>query len=455
MVITDSLPSVRSIRTLIRRFERRHAPATGRAATLVLGALGLYVGAGLLWWLFTLPPTVLTASSVLVTGQRWTSTWGWAVAAAAVAAGAAAGRAVGPVTISAELGFWVSSTLLDRGALVRSRVVVVLGCGALVGALAGRIAAFAAELTVWFAFTVLTTLTGVVVVALCVLVQCRLLAPGPVTILSRICALGSVAAVCTATAGVDVALPTRWWPVAAVGALAATLAAVAVRWCHRIAAAELAAGADTTVAVSASATALDISVLLGALEHTSWRRIGRRRTRSLAGGLSWALIRSDVLRHLRRPVSLLLAFCAIGAVGVAPMVTTPPAVAVLYLTAVVVVAMIFSAGLRDVLRDRDFGAVLGVDDRRLQWPLTVVPGIAAVLAAISMTLLTGGTVTTLAIGLVGGCAAAYRVRTRPSISYDGLILETAVGQIPVDLLRQWLRGPDVLLAAAWLAALFS
>lgn len=58
-------------------------------------------------------------------------------------------------------------------------------------------------------------------------------------------------------------------------------------------------------------------------------------------------------------------------------------------------------------------------------------------------------------GLVGGCAAAYRVRTRPAISYDGLILETAVGQIPVDLLRQWLRGPDVLLVAAWLAALFS
>ncbi|MCD2115032.1 hypothetical protein LQ384_28565 [Rhodococcus rhodochrous] len=137
------------------------------------------------------------------------------------------------------------------------------------------------------------------------------------------------------------------------------------------------------------------------------------------------------------------------------MVTTPSAVAVLYLAAVVVVAMIFSAGLRDVLRDRDFGAVLGVDDRRIRWPLTVVPGVAAVLAAISMTLLTGGTVTTLAIGLVGGCAGACRVRTRPSISYDGLILETAVGQIPVDLLRQWLRGPDVLLAAAWLAALFS
>ncbi len=85
------------------------------------------------------------------------------------------------------------------------------------------------------------------------------------------------------------------------------------------------------------------------------------------------------------------------------MVTTPSAVAVLYLAAVVVVAMIFSAGgLRDVLRDRDFGAVLGVDDRRIRWPLTVVPGVAAVLAAISMTLLTGGTVTTLAIGLVGG-----------------------------------------------------
>lgn len=55
MVMTRSAVSVRSIRMLIRDFERQHTPVGGRAATFVLGTLGLYVGAGLLWWLLPRP----------------------------------------------------------------------------------------------------------------------------------------------------------------------------------------------------------------------------------------------------------------------------------------------------------------------------------------------------------------------------------------------------------------
>ena len=53
----------------------------------------------------------------------------------------------------------------------------------------------------------------------------------------------------------------------------------------------------------------------------------------------------------------------------------------------------------------------------------------------------------------GAFIAAYRIRTRPRTGYDGLLLETAVGQVPVDLIRQWLRGPDVLVAAGLVLAL--
>ncbi|QTJ64324.1 hypothetical protein HYG77_00985 [Rhodococcus sp. ZPP] len=45
-----------------------------------------------------------------------------------------------------------------------------------------------------------------------------------------------------------------------------------------------------------------------------------------------------------------------------------------------------------------------------------------------------------------GAAAAYWLRTRPARWNDGLILETGYGHVPVDLLRQLLRGPDILLA---------
>ncbi|NLU63707.1 ABC transporter permease [Rhodococcus sp. HNM0563] len=453
--MTRSAVSVRSIRMLIRDFERQHTPVGGRAATFVLGTLGLYVGAGLLWWLFTLPPTVLTPLNVWVTGQPWTSTWGWAVTAAAAAVGLAFVRAIGPVSTSAEFGFWLVAAPLDRGALLRRRVALALGCGAVVGALVGRIAAFAAALTTWVPFAVLMAAVGCSVVALSVLTQCRILPLRIVTDLIRVALLGSVAAVVAAIAGVNVPMPMNWWLVTAVGATAVAVGACAVACCGRIGAADLTAGAGTTAAVSASVTALDPSVLLGMLEQKAWQRIGRRRTRPIRGGLSRALIESDLLRHRRRPVSLLLACSVVGIVAVAPMAVTPPAVAVLQLAAVFVVTMLFSAGLRDILRERDFGALLGSADRQILLPLTVVPSVAATLVAVSTTFLSGGTAATLVIGLAGGCGAAYRVRTRPSIRYDGLILETAVGQIPVDLVRQWLRGPEVLLVAAWLTALLS
>ncbi|MFZ2528733.1 MAG: DUF6297 family protein [Rhodococcus sp. (in: high G+C Gram-positive bacteria)] len=454
MVLIDNVLSARSVRSLVRRFERRHAPTTGRTATFVLAMLGLYVGTGVLWWLFTLPPTVLTTSDAVAAAQPWTPTWGWVVVATAAAAGIALARAVGPVTTSAEFGFWLVSTPLDRGALLRRRVVITLGCGALVGTLVGRIAAFAAELAVWVPFTALIAPVGVGVVTLSILAQCRMLASRSVTGLIWVCLAGSVAAAVAAIAGVSIPLPTDWWPVAAVAMTVMAGMLVAARSCSRIGAADLTAGADTAVALSASATALDPSVLLGALEQKAWRRVGRRRTHRLPGGLVSALIRSDLLRYRRRPISLLLACCAVGVAAVAAVAAPPPAVAVLQLAAVFVVAMIFSAGLRDVCRDRDFGVLLGVIDRQIRLPLTVVPGVAALLAAVSLSLLTGG-VATPVIALIGACGGAYRVRTRSSIRYDGLILETALGQIPVDLLRQWLRGPDVLVAAAWLSALLN
>ena len=44
-------------------------------------------------------------------------------------------------------------------------------------------------------------------------------------------------------------------------------------------------------------------------------------------------------------------------------------------------------------------------------------------------------------GVVG---AIYRAATRPQLAYGGAIVDTPLGMIPVDLLHQLFRGPDVL-----------
>ena len=57
------------------------------------------------------------------------------------------------------------------------------------------------------------------------------------------------------------------------------------------------------------------------------------------------------------------------------------------------------------------------------------------------------------LGSAGVLAAVYRTATRKPILYDGGLAHTPMGPIPVTLLRQVLRGPD-LVALLVLVGLF-
>jgi hypothetical protein len=48
--------------------------------------------------------------------------------------------------------------------------------------------------------------------------------------------------------------------------------------------------------------------------------------------------------------------------------------------------------------------------------------------------------------LAGGLRAVYRTASRPPMRYGGAGLDTPFGLIPVDLLAQVMRGPDVVAA---------
>ncbi len=46
--------------------------------------------------------------------------------------------------------------------------------------------------------------------------------------------------------------------------------------------------------------------------------------------------------------------------------------------------------------------------------------------------------------VVGVAAAVYRTSTRGPMIYGGSVAESPMGSMPVDLIRQVVRGPDVL-----------
>lgn len=454
MELTGTVPGARDLRALRHAFERRRAPLVDRPALAVLVVLGLYVGGGLAWWLFSLPATTFACGDPIVRDSGCTSAWGWAVVAIAVAAGTASTRAAGPVTCGTETEFWLLSTPVDRGAALRPRVAALLICGAIAGALAGRFATFVTTPEGRVAFTCLAAALGVGAVALPMLVQCRVLVPAVVRVVVGLCLVAVPGVVTVAAVGVAVPPPGPLFVVGAWIAVAAP-AVSALRRCDRIAAPEWRVGSDTAVGVSASFTALDPSLLTGVVERKAWLRIGSRRSRALPRRRIAALVRSDLLRHVRRPTPVLVACVALLGVVVLMSVVSPPAAVVVQLVAVFTVATIFGAGLRDVSRDPDFAVLLGTSDTYLRRALSAVPGSAAVVAGAVTGFAGSASVASVVIVIVGGCAAAYRMRTRPPIGYDGLILETAVGQIPVDLLRQWARGPDLLVVCAWLAAVLA
>lgn len=207
-----------------------------------------------------------------------------------------------------------------------------------------------------------------------------------------------------------------------------------------------------TAAAGAVAATRSASILAGVLEDRAWRRVAGCPSRRLPASRMRALVATDVLRHVRRPSSVSTAAGVVPVAWALSFVLSPLAAAWVYLAVVATVALLFSTGLRDIVAHRGLRPLLGMADREVRRAVCVVPAVAAVVAAVAAVPLAGGSPIVAAVAVVGGCAGVYRLRTRPEFDEGGLVLVTAVGQIPVDLIRQWLRGPDVLVAAVLVLA---
>ncbi|WP_164874063.1 DUF6297 family protein [Rhodococcus spongiicola] len=436
-----------------RRLARSNAPGADRVGAIVVAALGTYVVVGTVWWLATRPATALLDSGLLPTVQGWNPTWAWAVAAAAMVVVGSTARAIGPLTASPECTFWVLSTPIDRATLLRPRLLVTLMGAAVAGAAGGRLAAFAGAVEQWAPLTAGAAAGCAGVAAVAVLEQGKVL-PAPIVSSVRILfsAVG-VAAVVAAVAGAVVPVFTTWTPVVVLSALTAPLVIAALCVCRRITAADLNEGADIAVAMRVSIIGLDLSILTGVADDNAWRRVARCPSRSLPRRRTRALIRSDLLRHLRRPSTFAIVGVVVAATWTVGGAVSPIAAAWTQLAAVFITAVVFSTGFREMSNSRELLGMLGMADRALHRPMMVVPACAAAAVTATTAPFVGWTAAPTLIAAGGACLAAYRLRTRLPTAYDGLILETGVGQLPVDLIRQKLRGPDMLIASAMLLAI--
>jgi hypothetical protein len=231
--------------------------------------------------------------------------------------------------------------------------------------------------------------------------------------------------------------------VAVVAAVVATRAAL--RSLPRIDRTTLAGGAQLAGAAMTAAVMLDPSLLSEVVAARRWRRIGRVHSRHwLPGGLQWVLVQADLRRQWRRRGDLLTC-AALILTPYAIAVFSPAAVGSARIIAAYIAADRLAGGLRTISRSPALRRSLGGTDGALKSIHLVVPSFGLAIWW-SCTVPAGGAPAiplVTAILTVGIMGAVYRTATRKPMSYDGGMADSPFGPIPTNLLRQTLRGPDL------------
>ncbi|HEY6738260.1 MAG TPA: DUF6297 family protein, partial [Actinopolymorphaceae bacterium] len=232
--------------------------------------------------------------------------------------------------------------------------------------------------------------------------------------------------------------------VIALGA-AVVVAIGAVGGLSRLPRRDLLAGSELLAGLSGAAASMDTSLVSDLLVHRRFRRLGRARSRRGRWTGPMAIPVREAWRVLRSPGRLVLAVgllavpYAVATLGVASAV---PAAAV---AAGYVALRPWGGGLHAVSRSPGFRRAFPLGDRGLRLllatPLLAVAVVWSLLVAPAT-----------ALGWAGGLAVAatvaagvVRSSTRPPVTYDGPLMSTPAGAIPMGFVTQVFRGPDVAL----------
>ncbi len=478
--LAASYPQPAEVRRTLRGLRRahRHGQWADRAADLYTIALAAAISVGLV---------VSSVHRVPVGGWRVAHVPGAALACLVVAAVLLAGgaltlalRAIGPVYAGPAVQGWLLATPGDRGRWLRRRVGGLAAAAVAVGALAGlvavavgvRVPLVGLAASAWCVVLIGATVTAAL--AMTLLVRQALDATSPpavsgrtdhVGLAGRLLVFAGVAAAAAAIAadhaGRDIAGLSSTSvgvtvTVVGIGALAIT-ALETVRGFRRagqLDRASLTAGAALAGSAMAATMSVDPTFLFGFVEAQRLRRIGRVRPRRIRGrGPVSALLDAEVRRLVRHRTPLLTYAAMVGLPYVCVIVLTPVPVTLVRVLAGYVAVNALATGLRTVSRSAALRRSLGRSDGWLRGVHLIAPVVGAVIYVVATAWAGRSFVPAYDLALAVGLAlAVLRSATRPPMVYDTAWLVTPFGVVPVGLITQIIRGPDL---AVVVAALFA
>ncbi|MCP2262071.1 hypothetical protein LX15_005803 [Streptoalloteichus tenebrarius] len=386
-----------------------------------------------------------------------------------VTAGVRALGALGPVSAGRPTLTWILSTPVDRRRLLAPRFWAGAAGSAVVGAAAFTTAALVGRLSLMLV-TWSAALGGLVAVA-AFAAMVVLEAGGRAEPLSR-----RISAVFAAGAVLLAAMPVLssalGWrlaapPVEVVLFVAApvflVVAVVGVVLAHRalgrLDRGVLGAGGDVAMTAVTSVAWLDLSLLTGTLEFRRWRRMATVRPRRGRGRGLWVLLWSEARRVGRMPGAVAM-WAAMAVVPYAGTLVVSPAWAhpVQIVAGGLAVARL-TAGLRAVNSRPGLRRMMPLGDRVFRLVHCVVPAVAALVwAGVTTPAVASATgagwaaaLLVLVASAATALAGAVRTATKPPLVYDVPSVSTPLGDLPLGLFQQLLRGPDVVVGLALLA----
>jgi hypothetical protein len=449
-----NVPTARQVRVRLRRGRRAHH--TRSLGEFLTDAYVLVLFGGMYGWaLVDAGRRYLhsPSSGRAEPGERY-----WLCVAAVLAAAGLAWqglRAVGPLLVSPAAQTWAAGAPIDRRAWLLPRFAALIAGAAAGVAVLGLGAATlggAADFTDFGRAALAGAACGAGGAALSVVAQsARHGRRWPYLLGVGLLGAGAVVAVVVLSAHfAGGRLGQSTMPltaaIAAIGLpLAVTATLFATRALPRVDRAALTTGAQFANAAAAAAVMLDPSMLAGLIASRRWRSVGRVRSRRfLPGSRWWVLLQAEIRRLYRHPSSV-AAWSAVALLQYAVAVALPSLAGSAHVLGAYLAADRLTGGLRALSRSPGLRRALGGGDTELRLAHIVVPAVGTALWWLITEPVGGAHLGWVEVLLVLGVVGAItRAGTRPPLAYGGAIVDTPFGMIPVDLLRQLLRGPDVL-----------
>lgn len=444
--------TARAVRSELRNMRRRRNPRSIFRRLYDFSDTALYLAmAGGLVTEAVIKTRSAPALSVAPTPHT-AATVSWMAVAIAVAAVAAFGQAllaVGPIWAGSATQTWILASPVDRrSALLPTYVRTLLIAGVGGALLAGGLTAIYPP---WLVNLLSNGISGflaaVILVAVTIEAQTRARAVPFAVLLGVAVVMGGVVALQLDVPSLAVSMDLVPRVLALPALLAVRVGWVALRRLHRGA---LSAGTDLVQAAAVSSVWLDLSLVSSALMLRRARRIGRVRSVRLRGSRAFAFVLADVARLRRYPATIAV-WVALLPVPFFAAVSLPPiAVGPVQLLFAYAAADRFAGGLRTISGSPALRRSLGGTDGELKAVHLTLPAVGAVVwcALTSFALPLAPSVTTV-ISAAGAVVVVYAMATRKPMDYGGgAIFDTGFGVVPVNLIRQLVRGPAILVGLA-------